>query len=69
MAHRTWWFYGVGGTVAAVVLGALTIAAVLISTWFVILYAKVGPIPGQKVVRPVDDMGGLVGPQPTHPAP
>ena len=61
MKRRSWWIYGIAGTGATLVLAGLTLAAVLISTWFVVLYAKAGPIPGRKVVRPVDDLGGLVG--------
>ena len=61
MSRRRWWLYGVGGTAGLVVLALVTVGAVLTALWFVVLYARVGPIPGAKVVRPVDDMGGLVG--------
>ncbi len=50
-----------GGTAGLVALALITAGAVLTALWFVIIYAKVGPIPGAKVVRPVDDLGGLVG--------
>jgi hypothetical protein len=64
---RSWWIYGLGGAGALAWLALLTIGAVVLSTWFVVLYAKRGPIPGQPVIRPVDDFGGLTAKPGTKP--
>ena len=57
MSTKRWVLLGLGGAGGLLWLGVLTVGAVTLSTWFVVLYAQKGPIPGRTVARPVESFG------------
>jgi hypothetical protein len=70
LTHRRLVGLGLIGAGGLVLLGLLTLAAVLLSTFFVVEIANQGPVPGEKHDQTTQmyDLSGLAGPnQPKAP--